>query len=315
MHFFLRIAVALFLSAWPCSYAAAQHLQCNPCKHGYGSVEIGASERFVFKLTNTGKRTLHIRSKSKSGPAFSLGNFPLPATLRSGGSVQLPVIFHPIATGKATGTITLGSDALNRRLVMNVLGYGTKAARAILGVSPSNADFGNVTVGSSASLQLTLSASNGPVTISSAQVDSSEFKLHGLVLPKTIASGKSALITVVFTPKASGAASGKLTLISDADSSPNRVPLSGIGVAVGSHSADLSWDPPRHAPVIGYNVYGSNRKGGPYQQINSVLNASTNYTDRSVKAGATYYYVVTAVDTDNLESGYSNEVKLVIPSP
>jgi len=278
-------------------------------------VEIGASKRFVFKLTNTGKKTLHIRSKSKSGPAFSLGNFPLPATLRPGGSVQLPVIFHPIAIGKATGTITLGSDALNRRLVMNVWGYGTKAARARLEVSPSPADFGKVTLGSSASLQLTLTASNGPVTISSAQVDSSEFKLRGLVLPKTIASGKSVQITVVFIPKASGAASGKLILISDADSSPNTVALRGIGVAVGSHSADLSWDPPPHTPVIGYNVYRSNRKGGPYQQINSVLNASTNYTDRSVKAGTTYYYVVTAVDADNLESRYSNQVRIVIPSP
>ena len=42
--------------------------------------------------------------------------------------------------------------------------------------------------------------------------------------------------------------------------------------------------------MIGYNVYRSSRKGAPYQQINSVLNASTNYSDRTVKAGATYYY-------------------------
>jgi hypothetical protein len=315
MQLFSRIAVAACLLVWPLSYVAAQHLQCSPCKHDYGPVEIGASKRFIFKLTNTGKKTLQIRARLKSGPAFSSDNFPLPVTLRPGGSVHLPVIFQPIATGKNMGSITLGSDALNHKLVMSVWGYGTKAPVANLRMSPSHGNFGDVTVGSSVSLQLTLSASNGPVTISAAQVDSSEFKLRGCVLPKMIASGENMQITVVFRPKASGAASGELTLVSDADSSPNRMPLSGVGVAVGSHSVDLSWAPPHQSSVIGYNVYRSNRNGGPYQQINSVLDSSTNYSDRSVKAGAAYYYVVTAVDADNLESGYSNQVKGIIPSP
>jgi len=295
MHFLFRLALVLFLSAWPLSYAAAQRLQCKTCNHGYGVVEIGTSERFVFKLTNTGTKTLHIRSKSKSGPAFSLGNFPLPVILRPGASTQLPVTFRPIATGKADGSVTLGSDARNHKLVMTVWGVGARADVTNLGVSPSNVDFGKVPVGASASLQLTLSASNGPVKITSAQLNSSEFKLHGLQLPQTIASGKKLPITIVFSPKASGEASAKLNLISNADSSPDGASLSGIGVGHGSHSADLTWDPPRHADVIGYNVYRGNKSGGPYQQINPVLNAPDSYSDLSVKAGTTYYYVVSAV--------------------
>jgi fibronectin type 3 domain-containing protein len=133
-------------------------------------------------------------------------------------------------------------------------------------------------------------------------------------LPKTIASGQHVSITVRFTPNASGSASGKLTLTSNADNSPNTVSLGGVGVSAGSHSADLSWNP-SHDPVIGYNVYRGGTKGGPYKKTNSVLEASTNYTDSTVAAGATYYYVVTAVDADSLESAYSNEVKVVIPTP
>jgi hypothetical protein len=169
-------------------------------------------------------------------------------------------------------------------------------------------------VGSRASLQLTLSASNGSVTISSAQVNSSEFRLPGLSLPLTIAAGQNVQVTVRFSPNASGTASGKLTLSSNADNSPNTVPLSGVGVVAGSHSVDLSWDPSNH-PVIGYNVYRGGTKGGPYKKINSVLEASTNYTDSTVTAGATYYYVATAVDVNDMESSYSNEAKVVIPSP
>ena len=224
------------------------------------------------------------------------------------------VNFKPSVVGTITGTITLVSDALNPKLLMGVSGTGVNANAINLGVSPSSLSFGNVTVGSSASLQLTLSASNGPVTISSAQVNSSEFTLPGFVLPKTIPAGQGVAATVMFTPNASGTASANLILISNAANSPNTVPLTGVGVAAPAHSADLTWNPSQGA-VIGYDVYRGATTGGPYTQINPVLEAPTNYTDNAVSAGVTYYYVVTAVDTNNMQSGYSNEVKVVIPSP
>jgi fibronectin type 3 domain-containing protein len=120
--------------------------------------------------------------------------------------------------------------------------------------------------------------------------------------------------TIVFTPNVSGTASANLVFTSDAANSPNTVPLTGVGVAAGAHSTDLTWDPSQGV-VIGYDVYRGTTKGGPYTQINPVLDASTNYTDSTVSAGATYYYVVTAVDANNMQSAYSNEVKVVIPSP
>jgi fibronectin type 3 domain-containing protein len=90
--------------------------------------------------------------------------------------------------------------------------------------------------------------------------------------------------------------------------------MTGIGVVAGSHSTDLNWNPDVD-PVIGYNVYRGGQHGGPYNKINPVLDATTSYSDTNVNAGATYYYVVTAVDANNNESGYSNEVVAVIPSP
>ncbi|MFY9562351.1 MAG: choice-of-anchor D domain-containing protein [Terriglobales bacterium] len=314
MQFLPRMAIVLFLSAWPLSYAAAQQLQCKPCSNDYGQVQTGTSKQYVFQLTNTGKRKLHILSKWKNGKSFSFGNFRLPVTLGPGKSTQLPINFTPLVTGKITGTITLISDALNPKLIMGVSGIGVNANAGTLGVAPSSLNFGNVVVGSPASRQLTLSASNGSVTISSAQLTSSEFSVPGLVLPLTLAAGQSLPVTVVFVPNASGTASANLVLKSDAVNSPTTVPLTGVGVAVGAHSTDLSWDP-SNDPVIGYNVYRGGKKGGPYAQLNPVLDASTNYTDGTVNAGATYYYVVTAVNADNMESGYSNEVKVVIPNP
>jgi fibronectin type 3 domain-containing protein len=45
------------------------------------------------------------------------------------------------------------------------------------------------------------------------------------------------------------------------------------------------------------------------------MNVDTTFTDSTVVAGTTYFYVVTAVDGSGTESAYSNEAKAVVPSP
>jgi hypothetical protein len=121
-------------------------------------------------LSNTGNRALTISSKWKNGKDFSFSNFKLPITLQPGQNAQMRVNFAPSTTGKVTGTVTLTSNALNPKLLVGLSGTGVAANKATLGVSPTSLSFGNVTVGSSASLPLTLTASNGTVTISAAQV-------------------------------------------------------------------------------------------------------------------------------------------------
>jgi len=313
MHFFPRVTVALLLLL-VVGNAKAQQLQSSPSSHGYGRVQIGTTKQYSFQLTNTGSRTLHILSKSRSGRDFSFGNFSLPVTLKPGKSALLPVSFTPSAAGKVTGTVRLRSDAQNSTLTINVWGSGSGAQGSTLNVSPTSLDFGNVNLGSSGNLSLKLAAQNGSVTISSVQSSTSEFSVPGVTLPLTIASGNNVTVSVLFTPGAAGTATSTLTLTSNATNSPTNVPLTGVGVAAGSHSTDLSWDPSA-SQVIGYNVYRGTTKGGPYSQINSALDSSTDYTDSLVTGGTTYFYVVTAVDSSNVESTYSNEVKVVIPSP
>lgn len=307
------MAIILVLSLWPLSFAAAQ-LQCNPCSHGYGQVQVGATKQYSFTLSNGGTATLHILSKTKTGKGFSFGKFPLPLTLKPGAKTAMTFNFTPVSTGKVTGTITLVTDAPKSPLTMNVWGTGVSGQAGTLTPAPTSLAFGNVNVGSNLSLVLKLSASNAPVTISSIQSSGSEFVLSGLSLPVTVAAGATVKLTVTFVPAMAGTASESLTIVSDASNSPTSVPMTGIGVVAGSHRTDLNWNPSAD-PVIGYNVYRGGTHGGPYKKINPVLDATTNYSDTNVNAGATYYYVVTALDANNNESGYSNEVKAVIPSP
>jgi fibronectin type 3 domain-containing protein len=45
------------------------------------------------------------------------------------------------------------------------------------------------------------------------------------------------------------------------------------------------------------------------------MNADTSYTDSSVEAGQTYFYVTTAVDASGKESANSNQTQATVPSP
>jgi hypothetical protein len=311
MRFFPLLALALSLSSLMPARAWTQQLQCEPCSYAFGRVEVGSSSTFSIRLTNTGTKYLKILTKSKQGSGeFRSGYFPLPVTLRPGASVHLPIVFKPTAVGHVTATFTLVSTALNKNLYIWVQGTGSPG----LTVTPSKLNFGNVTVGQSATLSTTLTASNGNVTISSDQVTSSEFSIHGLTLPVTILSGHSIPARIRFTPKQSGTGSAKAGYFSNAAVSPVVEQLTGTGVAALAHSVDLTWqetDP----SVVGYNVYRSKTHGGPYQKINTALDASTTYTDYTVVAGTTYYYVTTAVDGAGKQSVYSNETKAIIPSP
>ena len=293
--------------------AWAQQLYCKPCWHGFGNIQIGSSSSYSFRLSNTGSKTLQITSKSKQGSEFSFGTFLLPVKLQPGASIELPVIFKPTAKGYSTGVFELMSTAKDSLLTMNVMGFGEVTVNPKLTVSPATLSFGNVTVGSSASLEATLTASNAAVTISSDGSNSSEFLL-ALNLPVTIPAGQSIQVTVQFQPNASGAASGKAGFISNASDSPTVELLTGTGVAPLSHHVDLSWDSGGGQPV-GYNVYRGAVSGGPYTMINTSLDSSTHYTDSTVVSGTTYYYVTTEVNAQGQESGYSNVAKAVIPSP
>jgi fibronectin type 3 domain-containing protein len=99
---------------------------------------------------------------------------------------------------------------------------------------------------------------------------------------------------------------------SNATNSPASVTLSGTGVQPVSHSVTLTWTASTSA-VSGYNVYRSTTSGGPYTKLNSSLIATTTYVDSTVQASTTYFYVVTSVDSSNVESANSTEVSVTVP--
>jgi hypothetical protein len=185
-----------------------------------------------------------------------------------------------------------------------------------LAVSPATLQFGNVGINNPAALTGTLTASNADVTVSSADWSGSGYSVSGISFPITITAGKSANYTVTFTPPAAGVSPGGITFLSNASDPSLNQTFSGDGApgAPGQHSVALSWNPSLSL-VIGYNVYRGTQPSGPYTKLNSSLEPATAFTDSTVVGGTTYYYVATSVDSNNLESAYSNQAIAQIPGP
>jgi hypothetical protein len=89
----------------------------------------------------------------------------------------------------------------------------------------------------------------------------------------------------------------------------------GPGSGQVAHSVILNWDASSTPTVVGYNVFRSTQSGGPYTALNTGLVSGLTYTDQTVQPGKTYYYNLTAVDGNGVESQFAGEVSAVIPSP
>jgi hypothetical protein len=294
---------------------AAGALTSSPSSLSFGNVQVGNNRQLSETLTNSGGINVNISQATISGTGFSMSGLNPPLVLTPGQRFTFNVTFAPPSPGNDTGSVSVVSDASNPSLAIPLSGTGTPIPQGQLTVAPTTIDFGNVTVGTYATQTGTLSATGASVTVSSAKVTGPAFGLSGLSFPVTIPAGQHAQFTVTFTPPGNGVVSGSISFASDASNSPTIESLTGTGVPPAQHSVNLSWTASTSQNVIGYNIYRGVKSGGLYTKINSILNASTVYSDTSVTDGQTYYYVTTAVNSSNQESAYSNQTQAVIPPP
>jgi fibronectin type 3 domain-containing protein len=82
--------------------------------------------------------------------------------------------------------------------------------------------------------------------------------------------------------------------------------------APSTHSVTITWAAST-SEVAGYNVYRSTSSGGPVSKLATTLAASTEYIDNQVNSGDTYYYAITSVAADGMESSDSTLAIATVP--
>jgi hypothetical protein len=226
------------------------------------------------------------------------------------------------ATYTASSVSTLDDGTKFAVVVSNGIGTVTSSVAALwvrdlsgqLSSNPSSVDFGTVYVGTASWRDVTISNDGQrDVTITSVGIAGPGLHVSGLSSGTILQPGQTVTFQVLFAPSSSYSMSGYVTVGSDASNSPLIVPLSGTGTVLTSHGVLLSWTP-GGSDVTGYRIYRGTTAGS-YQLMTVFPQTSTSFADLEVTAGQTYFYVVTAVDSDNQESDYSNEVQAVIPTP
>jgi Abnormal spindle-like microcephaly-assoc'd, ASPM-SPD-2-Hydin len=288
-----------------------QAITATPATLSFGNVPVGTTNSQTVRLTNNTKGNVMVTSVSASGPGINTSGITLPAAVSAGGSASFTVNFTPASAGSASGTISVSDSGDHAPVAIHSSATGV-ADQVKLSASTANIDFPNVTVGSASSQTVVLTnTGNVDVKISNVSVSGSGFTLTGGG-QMTMAPNQNATLQLSFTPTSAANAAGALSVFSNAPNSPLQITLAGSGVAASQHVVSLNWDPST-STVIGYFVYRGSQSGGPYVKLNSSAEAQTDFKDSNLGAGQQYFYVVTAVDSSNVESVHSNEVQVAIP--
>ena len=264
-----------------------------------------ASTPLPIALTNVGLSPVGITGISSFGDFTQTNNCGsgLPAL----GSCAINVIFTPQVAGYRSARLTVQNTA-SGLLEIPLSGNGVIPA---VSLSSASAVFGPQllnTTGTAPSIDL-LSVGTAPLLVSNLAVSGDFRQANNCV--GALAPGQLCTIQLFFTPTAMGARAGTLTVFDNTTAGTHAISMSGVGV--NKHNVNLSWTPST-SPVTGYFVYRATQSGGPYTELQFVPQPQTSFVD-SLPGGATYFYVVTAVDANQIESVTSPEVTATIPVP
>jgi hypothetical protein len=80
---------------------------------------------------------------------------------------------------------------------------------------------------------------------------------------------------------------------------------------VNPHSVTIDWTASK-SPVAGYNVYRASPPDAPVKLTVRII-SETQFIDRTVEAGHTYSYSVTAIDFKGRESKPSANITVTVP--
>ena len=244
-------------------------------------------------VSNSGTAPLNFSALTLTGASGDFtrgGTCAIGSPLAAGGTCTVTFTFTPGAVGARSATLTLTSDASNGVASISLSGTGAAAPAPAVSLLPGSLAFGNQTdsvtsTARSITLQNTGSAALGISSITAT----SGFAVTGCGV--SLAAGASCTLSVTFTPAGVGAASGSVSVASNAAGSPHSVSLSGTGVVA---SPVLAWLPTTTTLAFGNLTVGSPATTQTFSLINNGPGAVTlsgftfagaNSADYSVSGG------------------------------
>jgi Abnormal spindle-like microcephaly-assoc'd, ASPM-SPD-2-Hydin len=292
----------------------------------FNAVQLGQKVSQTLHISNSGKDTLQITSLAVTNKQFVIAGPAVPTAILPDKGLDFSLTFTPTATGSASATLSISSNASNSIPKVSLAGIGEKVVASVE-LSPTSINFGNELLQTATSKNVVLrNTSAASITFSGITVVGLGFGYSDLSPGYSLPPNQSVTFQVWFRPTVKGAAAGTISVLSASLASPASLSVAGDGVTSVStppptnpapsaqHTVHLSWDASA-STVAGYRVYRSESATAGFQPINTSPVSATDYDDDAVASGTTYYYAITAITSAGVESAYSNEAKAVIPTP
>ncbi|MBV8079981.1 MAG: choice-of-anchor D domain-containing protein, partial [Actinobacteria bacterium] len=213
------------------------HFVLTPSPLDFGNVYAGQSKTLTLTFSNPGTDDAHITGNpSLVGP--NAADFAIlgqtfscpqqPPRVPAGSSCGIQIKFTPSGTQAETATLTLPNDSSDGPQTITFLGSGINPQ--LTATAPPA--FGPTAIGGHAAQDVTVkNTGTTSLVISSASISSGGDYTAGIgTCASPVPAGGTCVVHVTFSPTVTGSDNGTLKLVSNAQSSPDSVALSGSGI-------------------------------------------------------------------------------------
>jgi hypothetical protein len=175
-------------------------------------------------VIDLGSASLTVSDTTVSGD-FSTAN-SCSTVSPAGGTCTIQVTFTPTVTGTRTGTLTITDNSAGSPRLVELTGQG---AVTTVAVAPSSLTFASQLVGTTSTAQTITMTNPGPLGVQISHLQASGDFPETNNCATSLSPTANCMVSVTFSPTATGSRTSTLTITDNAPDSPQTVALSGTG--------------------------------------------------------------------------------------
>jgi hypothetical protein len=219
---------------------ATAGISFSPTSIAFAARTVGTSSApTAVTVTNTGSATLTITTIAISGgntTSFSQTNNC--TSVAPAGTCTINVTFTPQVAGALSSSVRVTDNAAGSPQSVPLSGTGNGVAA--ISFTPTSLAFGNEAVGSTTAALSTTAKNTGTATLTLSSItltgaNAGDFAISANTCGGSLAIAATCMVSVTFTPSATGARAAALSFADNAAGSPQTVALTGTGTQAGTN--------------------------------------------------------------------------------